>query len=113
MTDPTDVLKGTLDLMILKALSRGAMHGYGVVRWIRRTTDEALQVEDGALYPALHRLERRGWIAAEWGLSENNRRAKYYELTPAGRRQLARELKTWTRFSEALRKIIQATEPAV
>jgi transcriptional regulator len=113
MHDPTDVLKGTLDLMILKALSRGAMHGYGVVRWIRRTTDEALQVEDGALYPALHRLERRGWVVAEWGLSENNRRAKYYELTSAGRRQLARELKTWTRFSEALQKIIRATDQPV
>ena len=113
MHDPTDVLKGTLDLMILKALSRGALHGYGVVRWIRSTTDEALQVEDGALYPALHRLERRGWVVAEWGLSENNRRAKYYELTSAGRRQLERELKTWTRFSEALQKIIRATEQPV
>jgi transcriptional regulator len=81
----TDVLKGTLDLMILKALSWGPTHGYGVTKWIRSTTEGALDVDDGALYPALHRLERRGWIEAEWGVSENNRRAKYYRLTREGR----------------------------
>jgi len=103
-----DVLRGTLDLMILKALSGGPVHGWGITQWIRRTTDEALKVEDGALYPALHRLEDRGWIRAEWGTSENNRRAKYYELTAKGRRQLDRELATWSRFSEALGKIVDA-----
>jgi transcriptional regulator len=102
------VLKGTLDLMILKSLSGGAQHGYGVVRWIRGTTDGTLQIDDGALYPALHRLVARGWITAEWGTSENNRRAKYYELTTAGRRQLRKELQTWARFSEAVTKIVNA-----
>ena len=103
-----DVLKGTLDLMILKALSGGPRHGYGVMLWIRSTTDGALAVEDGALYPALHRLVARGWITAEWGVSENNRRAKYYALTGTGRKQLKRELTTWARFSEALGKIVDA-----
>jgi transcriptional regulator len=107
---PTDVLRGTLDLMILKALSWGPTHGYGVLRWIRSTTDETLQLEDGALYPALHRLEKKGWITAEWGVSENNRRAKYYSLTVDGRRQLRAELSTWSRFSTALEKIVKATE---
>jgi transcriptional regulator len=105
-----DVLRGTLDLMILKALSAGALHGWGLTQWIRRTTDDALKVEDGALYPALHRLEDRGWIRAEWGTSENNRRAKYYELTAKGRRQLDRELATWSRFSEALGKIVRSAD---
>jgi transcriptional regulator len=109
----TDVLKGTLDLMILKALSWGATHGYGVTKWIRQTTDGTLEIDDGALYPALHRLERRGWISAEWGVSENNRRAKYYQLTVEGRSQLRRELTNWARFSAALSKIVRATkEPA-
>jgi len=107
----TDVLKGTLDLIILKALSWGPEHGYGVTQWIRRTSDDTLQVEDGALYPALHRLEHRGWIRAEWGISDNNRRAKFYQLTAEGRRQLTRELSTWRRFSHALGKIVSATEP--
>lgn len=105
-----DVLKGTLDLMILKSLSGGPRHGYGVMLWIRSTTDGALAVEDGALYPALHRLAARRWITAEWGVSENNRRAKYYGLTSSGRRQLKRELATWARFSEALGKIVAAGE---
>jgi transcriptional regulator len=96
--------------MILKALSWGPAHGYGVLKWIRATTDETLQVEDGALYPALHRLEERGWIEAEWGLSENNRRAKFYELTLEGRRQLRRELSTWARFSGAVEKIVNSRE---
>ncbi len=103
-----DVLRGTLDLMILKALSHGETHGYGLSQWIRLTTDDALSIEDGALYPALHRLEDRGWISAEWGLSENNRRAKYYALTAKGRRQLERELETWTNFSQALGKIVES-----
>jgi transcriptional regulator len=103
-----DVLRGTLDLMILKALDTGALHGWGLTQWIRRTTEDALVVEDGALYPALHRLEHRGWIRAEWGRSENNRRAKFYELTAKGRRQLTRELATWASFSEALGTIVDA-----
>lgn len=103
-----DVLRGTLDLMILKALDGGALHGWGLTQWIRRTTDEALNVEDGALYPALHRLEHRAWIRSEWGRSENNRRAKFYGLTAKGRRQLAKELATWAGFSEALGKIVDA-----
>ena len=110
MTRATDVLKGTLDLMILNALRQEPQHGYGVVQWIRRTSEDALQIEDGALYPALHRLERRKWIRSEWGVSENNRRAKYYELTAAGRRQLEREVGEWSRFSEALWKIVRAAE---
>jgi transcriptional regulator len=104
-----DVLRGTLDLMILKALSGGALHGYGLAQWIRSKTDEALSIEDGALYPALHRLEDRSWIRAEWGVSENNRRAKYYSLTAKGRRQLGREMESWTRFSEALWKIVESS----
>jgi PadR family transcriptional regulator, regulatory protein PadR len=108
--EPTEVLKGTLDLMILKALSWGPMHGYGVVQWLKQTTDAALQVEDGAMYPALHRLQRKGWIAAEWGVTENSRRAKYYELTAAGRAQLKRELAGWARFSDAVRKVVEATD---
>jgi PadR family transcriptional regulator PadR len=112
MTKPADVLRGTLDLMVLRALTWGPMHGYGVVQWIKRTTDGTLDIDDGALYPALHRLERRGWIGAEWGWSENNRRAKYYELTVEGRRQLRRELSSWARFSEAVQKIVNATQRA-
>jgi transcriptional regulator len=104
-----DVLRGTLDLMILKALSGGTLHGYGLTQWIRSATDEALSIEDGALYPALHRLEDRGWIRAEWGVSENNRRAKYYTLTVKGRRQLGREMESWARFSEALWKIMESS----
>jgi transcriptional regulator len=103
-----DVLKGTLGLMILKALSHGEMHGYGLTLWIRQTTDQALQIEDGALYPALHRLVDRGWISAEWGISENNRRAKYYALTRKGRRQLTRELESWAGFAAALGKIVDS-----
>jgi transcriptional regulator len=109
MKKTTDVLRGTLDMMVLRALSWGPLHGYGVVQWIKRTTEGTLDIDDGALYPALHRLERRGWIGAEWGWSENNRKAKYYELTVEGRRQLRRELSSWARFSEAVWKIVNAT----
>jgi PadR family transcriptional regulator PadR len=110
MAQPTDVLKGTLDLMILKALSWGPTHGYGLTKWIRHTTEGTLEIQDGALYPALQRLERRGWITSEWGISENNRRAKYYELTQRGRRQLRAEVTTWARVSDAVWKIVNATE---
>jgi transcriptional regulator len=106
------ILKGALDVLILKALSWGPMHGYGVSYWIRQVTDEAFELQEGVLYPALHRLERKGWVASEWGLSDNNRRAKYYELTRLGRRQLQRELSTWTRFADAVGKVVNAnTKP--
>ena len=84
------------------------MHGLGILRWIESTTESGLQVEEGSLYPALHRLELKGWLAAEWGLSENNRKAKYYRLTPLGRRQLATELKRWSRYTELVALIIAA-----
>jgi PadR family transcriptional regulator, regulatory protein PadR len=96
-------------VLVLKALSWGAMHGYGVARWLQQVTDDVLRIEEGSLYPALHRMERRGWIASTWGLSENNRRAKYYELTPVGRAQLVAESSTWSVFSGAVAKVLGAT----
>jgi transcriptional regulator len=101
------LLQGTLDVLILKTLSWGARHGYAIARWIRETTDDALQVEDRALYVALHRMEQRGWIESEWGFSENNRKAKYYQLTSDGRRQLRAKTSTWTRYAEAVFKVLQ------
>src|SRR4051812_35042712 len=103
-----DLLQGTLDLIVLKALSWGAMHGFGLARWIQLTTDDVLQVEEGSLYPALYRMENRGWIKAQWALTENGRRAKYYKLTAVGRRQLAAESKSWDLMSGAIAKIIAA-----
>ncbi len=103
-----DLLKGTLDAMVLKALSWGPMHGYAVTRWIRRRTDGALEVDDAALYQALHRMERRGWVESEWGVSRNNRRAKYYQLTPEGRQQLVREVRSIRRYTEAMWKVLGA-----
>jgi PadR family transcriptional regulator len=101
-----DLMQGTLDLLVLRTLTWGPMHGYAVARHIRERSRDVILVEEGALYPALHRLERRGWIEAEWGLSENNRRAKFYELTVAGREQLRRELATWTRYTEAVARVL-------
>jgi len=106
-----DLLQGTLDVLILKTLTWGPMHGYGVARWLQRVTDDVLQIEEGSLYPALHRMERKRWIASEWGLSENNRRAKYYRLTSEGRKQLRAEASTWTVFARAVFKVL-ATNPA-
>ena len=103
-----DLLQGTLDVLVLKTLSWGPRHGYAITRWIRETTRERLQVEEGALYTALHRLEKRGWIESEWGLSENNRRAKYYQLTAAGRRQLRAQTETWTSYAEAVFAVLRA-----
>jgi PadR family transcriptional regulator len=103
-----DLLQGTLDLIVLKTLSWGPMHGFGIARWIQRTTEDALQVEEGSLYPALYRMENRGWIKASWALTENGRRAKYYRLTAAGRRQLAEALDSWKRTSAAMAKIVAA-----
>jgi transcriptional regulator len=103
-----NLLQGTLDLLVLKALVFGPLHGYGVARWVRETTDDTLVVEEGALYTSLHRMERRGWLESEWGVSENNRRAKYYSLTKAGRRRLDEELSLWVRYAEAVFKVVQA-----
>lgn len=103
-----DLLQGTLDLIVLKALSWGPMHGFGLARWIQLTSEDALQVEEGSLYPALYRMENRGWIKAQWALTENGRRAKYYKLTAAGKRQLVSELAEWTRMSAAMGKIVTA-----
>src|SRR5712692_4336207 len=97
----TDLLQGTLELLILKTLARESMHGYGIVRRIHETADDLLRVEDGSLYPALYRMEERGWIKSEWGLSDNNRRAKFYKLTRAGQRQLELERANWKRISRA------------
>lgn len=101
------LLQGTVDLLILRALQAAPAHGYAVSRWVRERTDGVLSMEDAALYQALHRLEGKGWIDAEWGLSENNRRAKYYALTPAGRRQLRDEMSAWTRYAAAVFKVIE------
>src|SRR5262245_5589891 len=103
-----EVLRGTLDLLILKAVSWGPTHGFAIARWIERATNDVLQIEEGTLYPALHRLAARGWIAAEWGLSDNNRRAKYYTLTAKGRGQLRLEAATWTRFAHAVFAALEA-----
>jgi transcriptional regulator len=107
-----DLVRGTFDLIILKTLSWGPMHGLGVLRWIEEVTNRRLQIEEGALYPALHRLEQRGWLDAEWGYTENNRKAKYYKLTPLGRRQLTAELSKWERYTEAVGMIVSASRPA-
>jgi len=105
-----DLLQGTLDVLILKTLSWDAMHGYAISRWIRQRTDNVLSVEDAALYQALHRLERKGLIESEWGLSENNRRAKYYQLTARGRQQLRSEASTWSVFADAVSKVLTSTD---
>jgi transcriptional regulator len=99
----SDLFTGSLDLLVLKALTFGPRHGYAVGRWIRETTEQAILVQEGALYPALHRLERRGLVAEEWGLTETNREAKFYRLTPAGRRHFQEESKRWSRFSRVMR----------
>lgn len=108
--NPGDLLQGTLDLLILKALARGAAHGYAVAEWIHQTSDDVLRVEEGALYPALHRLELRGLLSAEWGLSDNNRRAKFYSLTRLGRRQLDKEAGNWNRLSAAISHVVKLKE---
>ena len=108
--DSLNLLQGTLDVLVLKALIRGPQHGYAVARWIRETTDGTLEVEEGALYTALHRLEKRRWLASDWGLSENNRRAKFYQLTDDGRRQLADRERSWIRYAEAVFKVLRAPE---
>lgn len=108
-----DLLRSSLDLLILKALSWGAMHGYGISEWIQEATRSLLLVEEGTLYPALHRLERRGWITAEWGVSANNRKAKFYTLSMAGRAQLRAESKTWQRHADAIAGALRRTSSGV
>ena len=105
--NPGDLLQGTLDLLILRALARGPMHGYSVAEWIHESSQDVLRVEEGALYPALHRLELRGLLSAKWGSSENNRRAKYYALTVAGQKQLAERTEYWRRMSGAIARVLQ------
>ena len=103
-----DQLSGTLDLLILKTLARaGPIHGYGIVLYIQRVSDDLLRVEEGSLYPALHRIEQSGWISSEWRTSKNNRRAKYYKLTPAGRRQLAKEEQGWERVVQGVASVLR------
>lgn len=103
----TDIPPGTLYMLILKTLSRGPMHGYGIAMHIQRTSEEVLQVEEGSLYPALQRMLIKGWVVAEWSQSENNRRARYYRLTPAGRKQLSAELSQFDRVMQAISRVIQ------
>jgi PadR family transcriptional regulator, regulatory protein PadR len=109
MGKPQDLLQGTLDMLILKAVSLGPLHGYGVLLRIEQISGNDLQIQQGSLYPALYRLEHKGWISAEWGESENRRKAKYYKLTPAGRKQLALEASQWKRLSEAVTGVMNAT----
>jgi transcriptional regulator len=107
-----NLLQGTLDLLVLEALAGGTRHGYEVARWIREVTDQTLEVEDGALYTSLHRMEKRGWVESEWGISEKGRRAKYYVLSAVGRRRLAAEEKSWTAYADAVFKVLRAREGA-
>ena len=106
----SDLLRSSLDLLVLKALSWGPLHGYAINEWIEGASQSVLLLEEGTLYPALHRLERRGWIASEWGLSENNRRAKYYKLTTRGRAQLRTQTSTWRVFSTAVSRVLTSTD---
>ena len=104
---PGELLRDTLDMLILKTLARRAMHGYAIAEFIEQTSEEVLRVDEGALYPALHRLELRGLLASKWGASENNRRAKYYQLTHSGRKQLAEETERWGRMATAIARILE------
>jgi len=109
-TDKADLLQGTLDMLILKVVSMGPVHGYAISLRIRQISREVLHVQQGSLYPALHRLEKRGWLTAEWGESENGRQAKFYQLSAKGRRQLTAEEASWNRLSEAVALILQTAE---
>ena len=105
----SDLLQGTLDVLILKIIALGPVHGYAVAQRLQQISRDVLQVQQGSLYPALHRLENRGWLATEWGTSDNNRKAKYYRITAAGRKQLVQELSTWRRFSAAVEAVLLVT----
>lgn len=112
MADNVTLLRGALDALVLKALTWGPRHGYGVARWIESVTDDALKIEEGSLYPALYRIERRGWIESEWGVSDAGRRARFYRLTPSGRAQLHTETENFTLFARAIFKAFEATPDA-
>jgi PadR family transcriptional regulator len=113
VTDDVDLIQGTLNVLILKTLSWGPTNGYAIAQWVRETTTGDIELEEGALYPALHRMEHRGWISSEWGLSKNNRRAKYYKLTTLGRRALRARTVSWERLVNAVGKVLHAeTRPA-
>jgi PadR family transcriptional regulator PadR len=109
-TDPNGLLHGTLDVLVLKTLARGPLHGYGIAKWIEEATGEAVIVEEGSLYPALYRMERREWIEAEWGTSELGRRAKFYRITAVGRRRLHDETQQWARFAAGVSKMLLAVK---
>src|SRR5579859_3659932 len=108
-TDTGELIQGTLEMLVLKALVRGPLHGYGVAEWIEQTSQQVLKVEEGALYPALHRMQLRGMLKAKWGASENNRRAKFYELTAEGHKRLNAESQRWARLSSAVAFVMQAS----
>lgn len=108
-SEPAELLQGTLDMLILKALQNQPMHGFGISVRIRQMSDEVLQVEQGSLYPAIYRLENRGWIKSEWGVSDNNRKARFYELTAAGKKQLVSETENWARVSAAINLVLRRT----
>jgi PadR family transcriptional regulator, regulatory protein PadR len=110
ITKDAGLLQGTVELLVLKTLSWGPMHGYGIASWIEGATGDVLRVEEGSLYPALYRMARKGWIRGEWGVSENNRRAKYYELTSEGRQQFAEQRTGWERLAEAVSRAVRATD---
>jgi PadR family transcriptional regulator, regulatory protein PadR len=107
--DDLQLLQGTLDVLVLKTLSWGPRHGYHIARWIKDTTEAELQVEDRALYVALHRMEERGWLESEWAVTENNRKAKYYRLTREGRRELTTRSERWSRYAAAVSRVLEAT----
>jgi PadR family transcriptional regulator PadR len=107
--DKLELLQGTLDMLVLKTLTAGPLHGYNIVDRIQQSSSDVIKVEEGSLYPALHRMERRGWILSDWGYSENNRRAKFYRLTRSGRKQLESELFTWARISQAITSVINGS----
>jgi transcriptional regulator len=109
VSDQTDVLQGTLDLLIMRTIALEPMHGWAIAQRIQQISDDLLRVQQGSLYPALHRLEHQGWITAEWGASDNNRRARFYSLTKAGRRQLAVEVAKWDRLSAGVQLVLQRT----
>jgi PadR family transcriptional regulator, regulatory protein PadR len=110
--EPGDLLQGTLGLLILKALAAEERHGYGIVRWIQDVTGDVVQIEEGSLYPALRRLEDHEWVTSEWGVSENNRRARFYTITTAGRKHLREEASIWLRYSRAVTRVLR-TDPAI
>jgi len=112
MPESVDLLRGTLDLFILKALTWGQMHGLAISRWIENASRAQLQIEEGALYPALHRMEQRGWLSAEWGITDNNRQAKFYSMTARGRKQYQQQLDSWQRYTKVAARVLAASGSA-